>query len=185
MAEDSVTSSAETNGEAEKAAEPETAPVSPVLQRLQQQWGDTLLAVHSYRGDDTAEVKPEAIVEVCRFCRDDDALAFDYLMDLAGVDYLRYDDGPRLGVVYHLYSLRHNHRLRLRVRVDEGQPVPSVTDVWPVANWFEREVYDMFGIEFSGHPDLRRILMYDGFEGHPLRKDYPVNKRQPLIGPRN
>ena len=94
--------------------------------------------------------------------------------------------GSRFALVYHFYSMAHKHRLRLVVPVEETDAaVDSLTSLWPGANWLEREVWDMFGIDFRGHPDLRRILMYDEFEGHPLRKDYPVNKRQPLIGPVN
>jgi NADH-quinone oxidoreductase subunit C len=88
--------------------------------------------------------------------------------------------------VYHFYSLTHKHRLRLVVPLDDADgAVDSLTPLWAGANWLEREVWDMFGIRFNGHPDLKRILMYEEFEGHPLRKDYPVNKRQPLIGPVN
>lgn len=95
-------------------------------------------------------------------------------------------DSARFAVVYHLYSLQHKHRLRLLVPVEEADAqVDSLTTLWAGANWLEREVWDMFGIQFPGHPDLRRILMYEEFTGHPLRKDYPVNKRQPLIGPTN
>ncbi|HEX9780570.1 MAG TPA: NADH-quinone oxidoreductase subunit C [bacterium] len=96
------------------------------------------------------------------------------------------DEEFRFDVVYHLYSSPHNHRLRLRVPVTESDPsVPTLCGLWDVANWFEREAWDMFGVTFSGHPDLRRLLMYDEFQGHPLRKDYPIRKRQPLIGPVN
>jgi NADH-quinone oxidoreductase subunit C len=120
-------------------------------------------------------------------CRDSGALAFDVLMDLTAVDYSRFpgrEDGPRFEVVYHLYSIAHNHRLRVKVRLTEDHPVaPTAVPLWPIANWFEREVWDMFGIRFDGHPDLRRLLMYEEFVGHPLRKDYPINRRQPLIGP--
>ena len=92
----------------------------------------------------------------------------------------------RFAVVYHFYSMTHKHRLRLVVPLQESAPeLDSLTSLWPAANWLEREVWDMFGIVFRGHPDLRRILMYEEFEGHPLRKDYPVNKRQPLLGPIN
>jgi NADH-quinone oxidoreductase subunit C len=95
-------------------------------------------------------------------------------------------EDARFTVVYHFYSMARKHRLRLVVPVEEDDPeVESLASLWPAANWLEREVWDMFGITFRGHPDLKRILMYDGFEGHPLRKDYPVNKRQPLIGPKN
>ncbi len=95
-------------------------------------------------------------------------------------------DPSRFAVVYHFFSMAHKHRLRLVVPVEEAvAEVDSLTGLWPGANWLEREVWDMFGIEFRGHPDLKRILMYEEFEGHPLRKDYPVKKRQPLIGPVN
>jgi len=96
------------------------------------------------------------------------------------------DDEYRFEVVYHFYSSRHHHRLRVKVPLGAADPVvESLTGLWKGANWYEREVWDMFGIRFTGHPDLRRILMYDEFIGHPLRKDYPINKRQPLIGPLN
>jgi len=96
------------------------------------------------------------------------------------------DDEYRFDVVYHFYSSVHNHRLRIRVPLTTADPVvDSLTGLWEAANWFEREVWDMFGIRFTGHPNLKRILMYEGFSGHPLRKDYPIRKRQPLIGPLN
>ena len=120
--------------------------------------------------------------------QDDAELRFDMLSDLTAVDYLKFpgrEDGPRFEVVYHLYSLPHNHRVRLKVRLDEDDPVvTSAVSVWPIADWLEREVWDMFGVRFAGHPDLRRLLMYEEFVGHPLRKDYPINRRQPLIGPK-
>jgi NADH-quinone oxidoreductase subunit C len=159
-----------------------------ILTRLDERFGPSLLERHAHRGDHTVVVAGEAIIDVLRFCRDDPALAFDMLMDLTAVDYLKYpgrEDGPRFEVVYHLYSLRHNHRLRLKVSVAEDGPVvPSAVALWPIADWFEREVWDMFGVRFRGHPNLRRLLMYEEFVGHPLRKDYPVHRRQPLIGPK-
>jgi NADH-quinone oxidoreductase subunit C len=162
---------------------------SAILQRLRDRLGAAVVETHEHRGDTTAVVDGAAVVAVLRACRDEPALAFDVLMDLTAVDYQRYpgrEDGPRFEVVYHLYSLAHNHRLRVKVRVDEDDAtVPTAVDLWPIANWLEREVWDMFGIRFAGHPDLRRLLMYEEFVGHPLRKDYPINRRQPLIGPRH
>jgi NADH-quinone oxidoreductase subunit C len=158
-----------------------------ILQRLRDRFGAAVVDTQEYRGDTSAVVERAAVLDVLRFCRDEPALAFDVLMDLTAADYLKYpgrEDGPRFEVVYLLHSLSHNHRIRLKVRVDEDDAVvPSAVDLWPIANWLEREVWDMFGVRFSGHPDLRRLLMYEEFVGHPLRKDYPINRRQPLIGP--
>jgi NADH-quinone oxidoreductase subunit C len=159
-----------------------------ILDRLRARFGAAVAETHAHRGDHTAVVEREAIVDVLRFCRDDAELRFDMLSDLTAVDFLKFpgrEDGPRFEVVYHLYSVPHGHRVRLKVRVDEDDPVvPTAVPVWPIANWLEREVWDMFGIRFDGHPDLRRLLMYEQFVGHPLRKDYPINRRQPLIGPK-
>lgn len=116
--------------------------------------------------------------------RDDPAFAFECLTDLTAVDYL--GRAMRFEVVSHLHSLRHNHRLRVKIPVVESDPwVHSLTSLWKSANWLERECWDMFGIRFVGHPDPRRILMYEEFVGHPLRKDYPVDKRQPLVPERD
>ena len=159
-----------------------------ILERLCAHVGAAVVETHAQHGDHTAIIERSALTTVLSFCRDDAELAFDVLMDLTAVDYQKYpgrEDGPRFEVVYHLYSLRGNHRLRLKVRVDEDDAVvPTAVPLWPIANWFEREVWDMFGIRFDGHPDLRRLLMYEEFVGHALRKDYPINRRQPLIGPR-
>ncbi len=159
-----------------------------ILARLREAFGGSIVETHDLHGDHTALAERSAILDLLRFCRDDPALRFEILMDLTAVDYLKYpgrENGPRFEVVYHLYSPTHNHRLRLKVRVEEDDAVvATAVPLWPIANWFEREVWDMFGIRFEGHPDLRRLLMYEEFEGHPLRKDYPVNKRQPLIGPK-
>ena len=159
-----------------------------ILQRLRDRFGGAVVDTHEHRGDATLVVDRGTLVDVLRFCRDEPTLGFDVLMDLTAVDYQRYpgrEDGPRFDVVYHLYSLAQNHRVRVKVRVDEDDAtVPTAVDLWPIANWFEREVWDMFGVHFSGHPDLRRLLMYEEFVGHALRKDYPINRRQPLIGPK-
>jgi len=158
-----------------------------ILAELQRRFGDAIVEIHDHRDDHTAVVARDALLAVLAHCRDDAALAFDVLMDLTAVDYLKFpgrEDGPRFEVVYHLYSITHNHRLRLKVRVDEDDAsAPSVVALWPIANWLEREAWDMFGVRFEGHPDLRRLLMYEEFVGHPLRKDYPISRRQPLIGP--
>jgi NADH-quinone oxidoreductase subunit C len=135
-------------------------------------------------GDDVIFVKPEALLEVCRFLRDDPAMGFNVAPYITAVDYLGQE--PRFEVVYNLLSTSRAWRVRLRVRVPGADPVlESVTGVWRGANWFERYCWDMYGIRFTGHPDLRRLYMYDEFVGHPLRKDYPLRGRQPLIPERN
>ena len=135
----------------------------------------------------SADVKREGIRDLCAALKSDPRFDLNMLMDLSCVDYLHWEEKEsRFEVVYNLYSLRHKHRLFLKVRVPEKEAVvDSVTAIWPAADWFEREVWDMFGIRFSGHPNLKRILMYDEFKGHALRKDYVYNKRQPLLGPLN
>ncbi len=124
----------------------------------------------------TVYVPGNRLVEACRALRDTPALAFDLLVDVIGVDFL--PRAPRYEVVYHLVSIPNRRRLRVKVRVPDGGSVPTVQGVWPAANWHEREVWDMFGIFIEGHPDLRRILMPEDWEGHPLRKDYPVQIRK-------
>ncbi len=131
-------------------------------------------------GDDCVFVRKDRIVDVCRVLKEDPKLAFDMAPYITAVDYLGQD--PRFVVVYNLYSTRTNARVRLRVKVPESDCVlPSVTGLWRGADWFERYCFDMYGIGFTGHPDLRRLLMYDEFVGHPLRKDYPLRGRQPLV----
>lgn len=134
---------------------------------------DAITGAKEFAGEITLFAERERIVEVCRAFKDD---GFVYLVDLTGVDYSKYPNhtGPRFSVAYMLYSFQKNARVRLRVWAGENDPVPSVTSVWRTANWHERETFDMFGIPFSGHPNLERILMWEGFNGHPLRKDFPV-----------
>jgi len=146
---------------------------------LRAKFGDAVRGVSEYLGQFTVEVAPESVNEVCRFLRDEPDFAFEQLIDVCGVDYLEYKgypaDAPRFAAVYHLLSLSHNQRLRLKAFVPEERPVvPTVVDVWSSANWFEREAFDMFGIIFEGHPDLRRILSDYGFAGHAFRKDFPL-----------
>jgi len=158
-----------------------------ILQRLRDRFAGAVVETHDHRGDHTAIVDRGALMEVLRWCRDEAELRFDVLMDLTAVDYLKYpgrEDGPRFEVVYHLFSVVAESLQNKKVRVAEDDAqMPTAVDLWPIANWFEREVWDMFGVRFAGHPDPRRLLMYEEFVGHALRKDYPINRRQPLIGP--
>ncbi len=151
-----------------------------VIDILRERFGDALVATHSQHGDETVVVGRDRLIDLLRHLRDSEDLAFDMASDLTAVDWI--ERAPRFEVVYHLYSLRHKHRVRVKCQVPEEDPVvPSAVALWSGLNWFEREVWDMYGIKFQGHPDLRRIFMYDEFVGHPLRKDYPKEKRQPLI----
>ena len=146
---------------------------------------DAIIDSHNFRGDQTITVQKNVLVDLFKFLRDNPALDFNFLMDLTAVDYLNRKDN-RFEVVYHFYSLKHNDRLRVKVPVSEEDcAIDSVSSLWKTANWYEREVWDLYGIKFNDHPDMRRILLYEEFKGHPLRKDYPINKRQPLIGPLN
>jgi len=150
-----------------------------VLERLTQRFGDSVLATHSHRGDDTCVVKKEHIIQVLEFLKGEPDLAFDLPMDLTVVDHLGRE--PRFEVVYHLLSIKYKHRVRVKAPVSEEEPtIASATPLYRGWNWFEREAFDMYGIRFEGHPDLRRMFMYEQFQGHPLRKDYPKEKRQPL-----
>ncbi len=156
--------------------------VQPILDRLRERFPNDILSVDDYRGDASATVRPEAIADVARFVRDEPSLRFDLPLDVTCVDYI--GQASRFEVVYHLLSTSLHHRLRLKARLAGAEPsIPSVVPVWVGADWLERETYDMYGVRFLGHPDLRRIYLYEEFEGHPLRKDYPKEKRQPLIGP--
>jgi NADH-quinone oxidoreductase subunit C len=161
------------------------------LQIVQDKFSADIVETHSFRRDETVVIRPAALIAVAAYLKDTPELHFDYLMDLTAVDYLFFAGGRiqkdfRFEVVYHFYSLKHNHRLRVKVQLDEKDPqVETLTSLWASADWYEREVWDMFGIRFKGHPNLKRILMYEEFQGHALRKDYPFNKRQPLIGPQN
>ncbi len=155
---------------------------SYLLDAFKARFPEDTLETSSFRGDETVVIRKEALKAAALFLRDE--LGFDFLMDLTAVDYLPRQ--PRFELVCHFYSSKHNYRLRLKCPVTAEDPsAASLTPVWAGANWFEREVWDMFGIRFEGHPDLRRLLMYDGFEGHPLRKDYPLKKRQPRIAHRD
>jgi NADH-quinone oxidoreductase subunit C len=150
-----------------------------ILTKLKVKFPESVLQSSEFRGDRTIVIKREDIVSVCQFLRDDGELSFNFLSDLTAVDHL--ERKPRFDVVYHLYSIGRNHRVRIKVEVDEDQNVPSVTSLWGNANWFEREVFDLFGIRFDAHPDLRRILLPDDWEGHPLRKDSPLTREEVMF----
>ena len=149
------------------------ATLAQIVARLEAKFAAGIEETREFRGEYTVRVKPDALVEVCVFLRDNPECAFDYLSDVSGVDY--WPEEPRFGVNYHLTSTRFRQQLRVKVRVAGTDPhVPTVTPVWPGANWFERETYDLFGVTFAGHPDLRRILLPQDYQGHPLRRDQPL-----------
>ena len=143
----------------------------PLIAGAAERSGDAITAAKEFVGEITLTVDRNRIVEVCRAFKDD---GFNYLVDLAGADYSTYPNhsGPRFAVSYTLYSFQKNNRVRLKVWTEDN--VPSVSGVWKTANWHERETWDMLGIRFDGHPNLERILMWEGFNGHPLRKDFPI-----------
>ena len=151
---------------------PRYAPNDGVAEAARAALGASLLDVVEHAGELALHVRRDAIVAVMTALRDTPGLAYQQLMEIAGVDYP--DRAERFEVVYCLLSLTRNHRIRVHLRTDEEQPVPSVTSIWPVAGWLEREVYDLYGVIFEGNDDLRRILTDYGFQGHPFRKDFPL-----------
>jgi NADH-quinone oxidoreductase subunit C len=155
-----------------------------LLELLKETFPGGVIEASLPQGDATAIIRTEYLTRVMDFLKNDPRLQFSMLVDITAVDYM--GRRPRFDVVYHLLSILFKRRLRIKLQVEDGEPtVDSLTSLWGDANWLEREVWDMFGIRFAGHPDLRRILLYEEFQGHPLRKDYPIRRRQPLIGPKN
>ncbi len=166
-----------------------------VLDILAEEFGDAIRHTHSLCGDETAVVDLASWKRIATFLRDDPRLAMDHFIDLTAVDHLgrqapaedpmRGSDTSRFEVVLHVRSMDKMHRIRLKAPLvdqhDDELRIDSLVEVWAGANWFERECYDMFGIHFAGHPDMRRILLYEEFEGHPLRKDYDAKQTQPLV----
>ena len=143
---------------------------------LQQKYGSLINEIDVFRAETTVVIDRENLLNFCRILKHDDQCSFDILSDCCGVDL--FPRTPRFCVVYHLYSLRHGHRLRIKVFLPEDNAaIESVTPIWDTANWHERECFDLLGIQFINHPDLRRILLPDDFEGHPLRKDFPLEGR--------
>ena len=148
----------------------------PTAQRIQAQFPQHLIDAREASGELTLQLRREGIVEVCRFLRDDPDLDFDHITDICSVDYP--EDEERFEVVYHFYSIRRRQRIRVKARIpEEDCTIDSLTGFWRGANFLEREVYDMMGIRFNHHPDLRRILLTDDFDGFPLRKDFPTEGR--------
>ena len=177
---------------ADEAAAPlqtEPDPTHPTVDLLKQRFAERGLRAAAFRGETTIVCPTAALHELLRFLRDDAGASYDFLSDVCGVDYLNYPDAEgRFAVVYNLVSTRHNRRLFVKVFLDpaldtsgiDPDPalhLPSVCDLWPGAEWNEREVFDMFGIRFDDHPDLRRILTWESYPAHPLRKDYPIRGR--------
>ena len=152
---------------------PADKPVPGFITALQSQVAGGVSAISFYLGDWTVIVPVAKSIDVLRHLRDASVARFDYLSDLTATDWPPRTEG-RFDVLYMLYSTVYRHRVRVKVIVAENQPVASATSVWPAANWLEREVYDMFGVNFTGHPDRRRILMPDDWQGFPQRKDYPL-----------
>ena len=150
-----------------------TAEMKAIAEQVKEAFPEGVQEIREFRGEITVVVDAQQIVEICTFCRDTEGLQFSLLADLAGIDY--YPEEPRFAINYMLFSMPLNHMLRLKAYVhgDEAK-LPSVTGVWAGANWPEREVYDMFGVEFEKHPNMQRILMPVDWTGHPHRKDYPL-----------
>ncbi len=158
-----------------------------LAEQIKSRFPNLVLEAVENRGDQVIVIKKEGIKNIAATLKNDPVFGFNMLMDLAAVDYLHWEEKAfRFEVIYNLFSLLKNQRLFIKALVKETEPeIDSVAAVWPAADWYEREVWDMFGIRFKGHPNLKRILMYEEFKGHPLKKDYPYNKRQPLVGPVN
>jgi NADH-quinone oxidoreductase subunit C len=154
-----------------------------LIELIKKTFPDAVLETHSQLGDDTIVLAPASWKQVATWLRDNPQSDMNMLMDLTAVDFP--DREPRFEVVAHFYSLNRGHRLRLKARIGDRDgdtvEIDTLSDLWASANWLERECFDMFGVKFIGHPDLRRILLYPEFEGHPLRKDYPAEKIQPLL----
>lgn len=159
-------------------------PPQNVIEHAKEKLGDYIISLIQTNDEVTLEIDRKYVLNVCRELRDNPNFACEQLIDVCGVDYLDYGkesqkgvrQGPRFAVVYHLLSLKHNYRIRIRTFLDDDAPiVDSVVTIWSSANWYEREAFDMFGILFEDHPDLRRILTDYGFVGHPFRKDFPLS----------
>jgi NADH-quinone oxidoreductase subunit C len=148
---------------------------SPLLEEIKRRFPDAVTEAVVFRNQPSVTLAKPSLIAVGEFLKSNDGGAYVFLTDETAVDYPKRE--KRFEIIYQLYSFRLNSRLRLKVMAGEGEPVPSVSGLWPSANWLEREVYDMFGVQYEGHPDLKRILLPDGWTGHPLRKDYDILKQ--------
>ncbi len=151
---------------------------------LKDRFSDAVLSDDEFRGQQSYRIRPDALVEICQALLDDADLNVKFLADITVVDWLDHPEAEhgRFEVVYNLYSIPHAYRFFLKVRLPEDNPsISTLCDLWPAANWLEREAYDLFGVEFVGHPDLTKILTSDELEGHPLRKDFPLTYEQPAF----
>ena len=147
-------------------------PDSILVKKVKERFALSILDTLIVRNEITHLIKKDSLIDICRFLKDDFELQLNFLSDVLGTDY--FPQKPRFEVVYHLYSIPKKHRLRLKIKIEDGESVPSVTSIWSSADWAERETYDMFGIRFEGHPNLKRIYMPEDWDGFPLRKDYPL-----------
>ena len=148
-----------------------------IAKMIEEKFAGQVLGTAVYAGQVGVSIRKDRVRDICLFLRDEPSLTMDHLADLTAVDFSQYpgDSGPRFEVIYNMISTVHRHRIRLKVRVPEDDPrVDTVSSVWQTANWHERETYDLMGVIFAGHPDLRRILLSEDWVGHPLRKEYPV-----------
>ena len=148
-----------------------------ITKLIEEKFPGQVLGTISHAGQVGVMLRKDRIADICLFLRDEPGIKMDHLSDLTAVDFSTYpgDPGPRFEVVYNMISTAHHHRIRLKVRVPEDDPkISTVSSIWQTANWHERETYDLMGILFEGHPDLRRILLSGDWEGHPLRKEYPL-----------
>ena len=146
-----------------------------IIEKVKASLGEDILEAAITLGDAVIHIAPESLPRTAKFLKEDPALCFDYLSQITGVDYLEQDREPRFEAVYELHSMDHNHSIRIRIGLPEDEPtVPTVSDIWKGALYPEMELFDMFGFDVSGHPNLKRLIMPEGWEGHPLRKDYPL-----------
>ncbi|NDJ61069.1 MAG: NADH-quinone oxidoreductase subunit C [Chloroflexi bacterium] len=161
----------------------QTTPAIDPVEAVRGAMPQAILDVKAFRGETTLIIDPAQVVAVARYLRDTPGLTYNYLSDISAVDYYPEATRPgRFGVSTHLYSMLYNRRLRVKAYLQEDEPVmPSLTVVWPAANWLEREIFDMMGIVFEGHPDLRRLLMPEDWDGHPHRRDYPLGYETPMF----